>query len=266
MTVEPDSGKAARGSVSPHSPALPAGPAPRRALLRFAVFVVVVLGGLVALKLTPLGRHLDLSAIDHETVLALVADLRSRWWTPLALLGGYVVACVFALPVTPFLFAGGAIFGAVTGTAYNLVGSILGAAAGHFFATHFGRHFVQHLLGERLVRVEQALEKSSFWALVRARWLPLPFPLVNFAAALIGVRFVPYITSTALGLVPPVILFTTLYAGLLEASGARRAGEVAGLILILFALFLVSLLPSWLSRRRARRADAGLPPSPPEAE
>ena len=70
-----------------------------------------------------------------------------------------------------------------------------------------GRDLVIHLVGaKRLQRAEKALEEHGFWAIARVRFVPIPFALVNYGAALAGVRFGPFVIATAIGLAPSLLV------------------------------------------------------------
>lgn len=218
----------------------------RAAAIRFSVLAAVILTGLVVVRFTPLRENLTPERLKYWLEL-----VRGAWWSPFALVAGYAVAAVIALPITPLLMAGAVLFGIGLGTVYNLVGCMVGAAIGYGFAASLGRGFVLHVLGSRIGAIEQRLaHRQGFWTLTRARLLPIPFPIFNFAAALVGVRFRTFIASSAVGLILPVLLNTVLWASLAEASNAERAEQLLMFGLLLPALFLLSFFPGWWVRRR----------------
>lgn len=221
----------------------------RGAAIRFSVFVAVVVGGLLLVRFTPLRENLDPARLR-----LLLEHVRSAWWAPLALIAGYAAAAILALPITPLLIASAWLFGIAFGTLYSMVGCMVGATLGYLFAAHLGRGFVQYVLGEKLVKVEAMFGRHTFWTMVRARWLPIPFPVFNFAAALVDVPLGRFLGSSAVGLLIPVGLNTFLWAGLVEATGAERTEQIGRFAFFMVALFALSMLPGWLARRKAARA------------
>lgn len=228
-----------------------AAPPLRWAFARFLLLVVVVAAAFAAVRWTPLGGYLE-----RQELAGLLARLRAAWWAPAAFVGIYVVLCPLGLPVSPLVFAGGAVFGAAWGALWNGLGTFLGAAASYGFARGLGREFVARLArGGRLRRTERRLARADFWSLVAVRFVPVPFPLVNFAAALAGVPAGRFLAATAVGLTPSVVVYTVLATALMRAAGGGGGGAVAAAAGIAIALlFLLTFLPRWwLARRRRRR-------------
>ena len=209
----------------------------------------MVAAGFLALRLTPLRDHLT-----PEAVGAALAALREVWWAPLALIGLYVLLAPLGVPMTPLVLGGGAVFGAVWGALYNFLGTFLGGLVSYLFARSFGRELIVHLLGHRLAEVERVVARHGFWALVRLRFVPLPFALVNYAAALGGVPLGVFAAATAIGLAPTMILYTYFAAALAGAAAETRGGVLRNAGLAAVGLLLVSALPTLVGLLRRRRA------------
>ena len=189
---------------------------PRHLLLRFLVLVAIVVTGFAVLRWTPLAQYLTV-----ERVSALLTKLRESWWAPLALIGSYIVLCPLFVPASPMMIAGGMVFGPVLGSLYNIIGTFLGGSLSYFLGRVLGHDFVRHLLGNRLKRVERMIARRGFWSLVGVRFLPIPYPLVNYTAALAGIRPALFLTTTAIGLIPGSTVFT-YFASLDPPRGERR--------------------------------------------
>ena len=105
---------------------------------------------------------------------------------PLLLAALYVTITPLGLPATPLVIAGGMVFGPLLGSLYNTVGLLIAAMAGFFFAGALGREFVVRIAGQRLRRAERVFARQGFWPLVQIRFLPIPFSMVSYGAALAG--------------------------------------------------------------------------------
>jgi uncharacterized membrane protein YdjX (TVP38/TMEM64 family) len=217
----------------------------RGAVLRFAVLVALVAGGLALLRWGPLAERLDAAEL-----LATLRTVGAEPWAPAALVAAYVLLCPLGVPVSPLIMAGGVVFGFGTGTLVNFAGTWLGAAATFGVARLLGRDLVAQVLGDRLAKVEHAVERHGFWTLVRLRFVPIPYALVNYAAALAGVRTGTFLGATALGLAPAVALFTYFAAALSRAAAGDRHGVLIQLGAAFGALLVLTFVVPWFLRRR----------------
>ena len=178
--------------------------------------------------------------------------MRGLWWAPAALVGTIVVLGSVGLPATPFIIAGAAIFGPVWGTFWNWVGIFLCSLTGFLLARLLGREFVERIGGAKIQRAEKLLHRRGFMPLIAIRFLPIPFTLVNAAAAVVGVKLPKFLAATAIGLLPPIAILTYFSSALLDAATGDRAEDRP---------------PS--ARRLDHRRPARLPPHrhpPPPAE
>jgi len=238
--------------VSPRS-IPPVARIPRSALLRFAVFAALLAIGFAALRWTPLSE-----LFTREALISTLSALRELWWAPLVFIGLYLVASPMGLPISPLIFAGGLVFGVRWGWLYNFAGALGGAGASYILARALGRDLVVHLAGESLLkRVEEALERHGFWNLVRVRFVPIPFALVNFGAALAGYPLPQFLTASALGLAPSLMIYTYFGHALFTAATADRQTVLRNLFVALFLIllltFLVPLRQAWKRRRYDKR-------------
>lgn len=235
---------------------LSAGSSLRSAVIRFAALVSLAGVGAIVLFFTPLGEMLK----EESLFAQWFHELRQAWWAPVALVGLYVVLCPLGLPASPLILAGGFVFGALYGGALNYVGTVMGAAASYGLGRLLGRDLVAHIVGDRFQRVETVLNRRGFWNIARIRFFPIPFPLVNYGAALAGVRASVFLGATALGLAPAVFIYSWFASALYRATGEERSGVLLQMGLAIAAVILLSFLPAvlrgWSRRRRYRRLIA----------
>lgn len=225
---------------------------PRWVIWRFLILVTLVASCIAVLHFTPLGERFN-ALLDQERLTELRASLRSHWWTAPALILAYAILAPLGAPVSPLMLAGGAIFGTVVGSALNILGTFLGAAASFYLARSLGRDFVTHVLGERLKRVERMIVRRGFWTWVRIRFVPIPFPIVNYGAALSGVPAALFLIATGIGLIPANIVFTYFAAAMIDAVGGDRTAILMRMGLAVVGLLTLSFLPNLLERWGRRR-------------
>lgn len=207
--------------------------------LRLLAFFVLIMIGLALVRFSIIG---DL--FNENRLVAFLTALRSVWWAPPLLIGLYFLLAVLGLPPGP-LMVGGACFGTFYGAIYNITGLCLGAASGYMVAKLLGRDFVIQVTGDRLRRVETVFERHGFWPLVQTRFLPIPFPIINFGAALAGVRPTLFLTASTIGLVPSTLIHTYFIANLLVSSGRERI-ILLGLYVATFIIFNILISAMWL--------------------
>ncbi len=226
-------------------------PGLRGAIVRFAIFAGIVAVAVAVLAFTPLRQYLT-----REHLLSVMESLRAAWWSPAVLLALYLILAPLGAPMSPLMICGAVLFGPVRGTVYNFLGLLGGATLSYFFARSMGRELVVRLAGKKLKKVERFVARRGFWALVGARFLPLPFPLLNFGAALSGVRPSTFLLSSMIGMLPPTVIYTVLWHELAiaaegEAGNVKRTVSIA--VGVLLALSVLPTLISTLLRSRRYR-------------
>jgi len=220
-------------------------------LLRFVLLIALVVGGFLILTRTPLAEHLT-----REQLLTTLGELRSAWWSPLLLIGLFALVAPLGAPVSPLVVTGGAVFGTLLGSLYNTAGLFVGAGTSYMMARFLGRDFVAHFAGSRLRRAERVLHRQGFWPLVQVRFMPLPFAVVNFGAALAGIPLLRFLAASLIGLAPATLMHTFFVATLL-ATPKERQLPVLGLYLTTWILLATisgfSSARRWWRRRQRYR-------------
>ncbi len=229
--------------IVPEAPRSLRGPA-----VKFGILLVLVVGGFLAARYTPLAEYLKLERIE-----GYLDQVRGLWWAPLALVGTIIVLGSLGLPATPFIVAGAAIFGALWGTLWNWVGIFLSSLTGFLLARLLGREFVERIGGSKLQKAEKLLHRRGFLPLIAIRFLPVPFTLVNAAAAVVGVKLPKFLLASAIGLLPPIAIITYFSAALLQAATGDRAGIVRQALLVSITAALLVFFPIGLRRRLRKR-------------
>lgn len=131
----------------------------------------------------------------------------------------YVAIVAFSLPGAAVTsVTGGFLFGLVPGTVLNVVSATLGAAA-IFLAARWGLGSALAARLEasdgRLGRLREGLRRNEVSVLLLLRLVPaVPFFVANLLPALVGVRFATYVWTTAVGIIPGAIVFTSIGVGL----------------------------------------------------
>jgi len=169
---------------------------------------------------------------------------------PLIFIAAYALVTVLFLPGSVITLAGGALFGPVWGTLYNLTGATLGAALAFLLARYLSATWVEQRSDGRLRRLKQGVESEGWRFVAFVRLVPLfPFNLLNYALGLTRIPFLHYLVATWLFMLPGAIAYTYLgYAGREAVTGGEGLVEKALLGLGLIAM--VAFLPRIVARLR----------------
>jgi uncharacterized membrane protein YdjX (TVP38/TMEM64 family)/rhodanese-related sulfurtransferase len=169
---------------------------------------------------------------------------------PLVFMGIYAIATVFFLPGSVLTLAGGALFGPVMGTFYNLTGATVGAVLAFLVARYLASDWVEQKTGGRLKQLKQGVEGEGWRFVAFVRLVPLfPFNLLNYALGLTRIRLSHYLIATYLFMLPGAIAYTYLgYAGREAVAGSE--GLIQKALLALALLAVVAFLPRLIGRLR----------------
>ncbi|MCA0939200.1 VTT domain-containing protein [Salipiger pacificus] len=239
----------------------PTPPPPRARLLRhlpLALIALVAVIGALTLR--------DYISFDtlRENRSALLALRDSNY---LALAGGFVAAYVaivaFSLPGAAVAsVTGGFLFGLGPGTALNVLSASLGAVA-IFLAARagLGRVLAARLDASegKLKTLRDGLRQNEVSVLLLLRLVPaVPFFVANLLPALVGVGLWNFAWTTALGIIPGALVFTSIGVGV---GSVFDRGETPDLSLLwapqvigpLLGLAALAALPIILRSWRARK-------------
>ena len=192
---------------------------------------------------------------DPGRLAALIRHLRQLPVAKVAFVILYAALTAVGVPASPFTLAGGALFGVWWGMLLNWIAAMLGAAAGYRLAALFRSAVVQWLSEHRRSQLDALGQRHGARTLFRLRVIPVvPFALLNAASALVGMRWMPYLAATGLGIVPVVVVYTTFAASIV--AGAQGAGHRALIIALVsgVALIALSFAPRLLEMLRGARS------------
>ena len=215
---------------------------PRKAWLRMAVLVAILLAGFVLVRFTPLGGY-----FTREQMIALLERLRASPWSPVILIAAYAVLAPAGLPMSPLVAGGGVVFGFWLGALYNILGLVIGAMTAYYLGKALGRDFIVHLAGPRLGRAERVFERRGFWPLVQVRFLPIPFWAVSYGAAMAGVKVPRFLVTSTLGIIPATVMHTYFMSTLVLEPTAT----VAGAYILVWGAF--NVVTGWPTLREGLR-------------
>ena len=109
-----------------------------------------------------------------------------------------------------------------------VVGSTAGAIALFLAARHHLAEPWPPAAADFFDRIRPGLQRDGFSYLLALRLVPaFPFWLVNLAAALCGMRLLPYAAATLLGIIPATFVFASIGAGVGDVLAAGGRPDLA---------------------------------------
>ena len=206
--------------------------------------IVLVTGLLAAITLAFLYRD----RFDAVALEAWINDAGAL--APIIFMLVYALATVLFLPGSVLTLAGGALFGPVLGTFYNLTGATLGAALAFLISRYLASDWIAAKAGGRVKQLINGVEGEGWRFVAFVRLVPLfPFNLLNYALGLTKIRFLHYLVATYVFMLPGAFAYTYLgYAGR-EAIGGGE-GLIQKILIALALLAVVAFLPRIIANIR----------------
>lgn len=213
-----------------------------KSIIRIFVALVLVTGIVLAVAYRD---ALDVSALEMWVNDAGVAG-------PIVFMLIYIIGTVFFLPGSVLTLAGGALFGPVWGTFYNLTAATIGAIISFIAARYLAHDWVEKKTGGRLKSLKQGVEGEGWKFVAFVRLVPLfPFNLLNYALGLTKIKLSHYAIATYICMLPGAIAYT--YIGYVGREALAGDEAVIQKVMIGIALLaIVSFLPSLISKLRAK--------------
>lgn len=207
-------------------------------LLLFALVIAVFLIGRFVLDIEPASVRAWFSSASSEWYALPVTILV---FTALAFVG----APQFAL-IAAAVFA----FGPVQGFFYSWVATMVSASVDFYLGKLLGAKTVRRYGGQTVNRISAFVGRNGFWASLIVRIVPsAPFIVVNMAAGVSRMSFLPFIAGLAIGVIPKTAVIAFFGGSLIAllAGGGWQAGLAlagAAAAWIAFMLFARRLLRS----------------------
>ena len=181
-----------------------------KAILLLAFIVVAIL----VVRFTPVRDFLTAGALGQSLEAA-------GFLAPLIFIIIYAAGVCLFLPGTLLTGLGAAIFGAYWGFLYVWFGAMIGASIAFWIGRTLGREFAASMIGNKLKKYDDAIERNGFATVLYLRLVYFPFTPMNFGMGLTKVHFWDYFFGTGLGIIVGTFIFT-FFVGTLKdvwASG-----------------------------------------------
>jgi uncharacterized membrane protein YdjX (TVP38/TMEM64 family) len=216
------------------------------AVIKAVVLVLFVLTAVIIVRFTPVKEFLTAER------LGLFLE-NAGFLAPLVFMMVYAVGVCLFVPGTLLTTLGAAIFGPYFGFLYVWLGAMVGSTLAFFIGRYLGRDFAASLIGNRLGKYDETIERNGFATVLYLRLVYFPFTPMNFGMGLTRVRFWDYFFGTALGIIVGTFIFTFFVGTVKDVwTSGRWADLVSWKVIFSLVLFVFSFfIPKILERVRA---------------
>ena len=212
--------------------------------MKAAVLVLFIITAVILVRYTPVKELLTAERLGQFLAQA-------GFLAPLAFMAVYAVGVCLFVPGTLLTTLGAAIFGPYFGFVYVWVGAMIGSTLAFFIGGYLGRDFAASLIGDRLRKYDEAIERKGFATVLYLRLVYFPFTPMNFGMGLTRVRFWDYFAGTGLGIIVGTFIFTFFVGTVKEVwVSGQWGGLLSWKVFLSVALFVFSfsipkLLEKW---------------------
>jgi uncharacterized membrane protein YdjX (TVP38/TMEM64 family) len=217
----------------------------KKAITKAFGLLVFVAGAVFLVRFTPIK--------DYLTAEALGRFLASAGWSaPLVFIFIYAAGVCLFVPGTLLTGLGAAIFGAYYGFVYVWIGAMIGASAAFLIGRTLGREFAASLIGNKLKKYDDAIERNGFATVLYLRLIYFPFTPMNFGMGLTKVHFGDYLFGTGLGIIVGTFIFTFFIGTIKEIWSSGNWGDLISLkVFLSIGLFVFSFfIPKIIKKLR----------------
>ncbi len=222
-----------------------------RDIIKTLLLVILLIGSLTVLRLSPLWYYLDPS---HISLLQdKLAGFRSM--APFVFFAGGALLIAMGVPRTIFSILGGMVFGFLTGTFLAIAAAFAGSVVIIWLTRFLGRPLFHQKIGHRLKTIEGRLEDNGFLVVLILRQLPLPSILINVLIGLSSINSTAFILGSLLGLIPEAAIFALFGSSVREDFALRISLASLSLIVLIIVIkiyFRRSPLARELSQKLTR--------------
>lgn len=219
------------------------------------LLVAVITAMVVVFWALNLGRYLSLSYVKTSLDGFKILYAEHRVLVILIYFFIYLIAASLSLPGAVILtIAGGALFGLLTGTLIVSFASTIGATLACFVARFLLRDWVQGKFGDRILKINEGIEKEGAFYLFALRLIPVfPFWIINLVMGLTKMPLWRFYWVSQLGMLVGTIVYVNAgkeLARIDSLKGIVSPGLITSFVLLgFFPIAVKRLLAIYRGKR-----------------
>jgi uncharacterized membrane protein YdjX (TVP38/TMEM64 family) len=222
-----------------------------KTVIKAVILVAFIVTAILIVQFTPIKDYLT------EEKLSGLKDA-AGWWGPFVFIVMYVMGICLFLPGTLLTGLGAALFGSYLGTVVNWIGAMIGACAAFWIGRTLGREYAASLIGDKLKKYDDAIERNGFATVLYLRLVYFPFTPMNFGMGLTRVRFWDYVFGTGLGIMVGTFILTFFIGTLKDVWASGNWGELISFkVFFSIGLFIFSFfIPKIIKKIRGEESES----------
>ena len=219
----------------------------RKIIQKIVIGCIIVLG-IVAFRYFDLGQYLSLEYIKASQEKFQALYLENRFLVVATYMGIYIAVTALSLPGAAVLtLAGGGLFGLVVGTIAVSFASSIGATLACLVSRFLLREWVQKKFGDKLMTINNGIEKEGAFYLFSLRLVPIfPFFVINLLMGLTRMKLFTFFWVSQIGMFAGTIVYVNSgkeLAKIDSLSGIMSPGVLISFVVLgLFPITVKKLL------------------------
>lgn len=174
--------------------------------------------------------------------------LKNNKWAAIIYMLTFIILPIFFFPVPVIVVAGGSLFGLVKGSIYTFIAVIINTTIMYFLGKFLFKDFVNLFVDKH---VSKKIKNSLFsnnqrvlsLVLFIIRLSPIfSYNLVNYISGITEIKFIPYILTTLLGVLPGIIVFINIGENVLNIGSKEFFISLSFLSLLVIISAIISKL------------------------
>ncbi len=230
----------------------------KRKVIKKILLVTCVIALIFLFRYFDLGRYLSLSYIKASRDRLLGVYLEHRFLTLFLYMLIYMLVTALSLPGAAVLtLAGGGLFGLITGTVVVSFASTIGATLACLVSRFLLRDWVQNHFGDKLVTINDGIQKEGAFYLFTMRLIPIfPFFVINLVMGLTKMPLTTFFWVSQVGMLPGTVVYVNAgkeLAKINSLGGILSPGLILSFVILgTFPILIKKIIAFYRLRARIR--------------
>lgn len=174
--------------------------------IKFTIFIIFILAALIFIGAN---WHL-IRNIKMHSIVKFAKD-KGPLSIILYLLIYVIKPFLIVIPSNVIAIGGGVLFGPIRSFLLTMIGFWISGTIAFYIARFLGKDFVESIIGDKLMKLDNNMEKKGFKILFLLRLPPiLPYDPLSYACGLTKIKYKDFIFASLLGVVPETLCYSII--------------------------------------------------------